>query len=101
MQIMREFRLPYGRPISAAALEASFAEATQEYDEVLHLMRSDLALIEDDAGLKRWAKAQSKLIADDDFMQMAQDEDMELMDDILGEIMTRQAPRSSRRKPKK
>ncbi len=101
MQIMGEFRLPFGRPISAQALEASFKQATQEYDKVLHLMRSDLALIEDDAGLKRWAKAQSKLIAEDDFMQMAQDEDMELMDEILGEIMTRKAPGSPRRKPKK
>jgi hypothetical protein len=98
MQMMGEFRLPYGQPVSAQALEASFARGMLEYDEVLHLMRSDLALIEDDAGLKRWAKAQSRLIADDEQMMMAQDEDMAMMDDILNEIVMQKAPRRPAKK---
>ncbi len=98
MQIMGEFRLPCGQPVSAETLEASFAQGMQEYDEVLHLMRSDLALIEDDAGLKRWAKAQSRLIADDEQMLMVQDEEMAMMDDILDEIMMQKMPRRPTKK---
>ncbi len=101
MQIIGEFRLPYGQPVSPEALEASFSRGMQEYDEVLHLMRSDLALIEDDAGLKRWAKGQSKLMAGDEKMQWIEDEEMALMDDILSDIMSRQSPRSPRRSQKK
>ncbi len=102
MQMMGEFRLPYGQPVTVQALEASYTLATKEYDEVLHLMRSDLALIEDDAGLKRWAKAQSRLMAEDERMMMAEDEDMALMDEILDGIMRRQMPeRSTQRASKK
>ncbi len=98
MQMMGEFRLPYGQAVNAQVLEASFARGMQEYDEVLHLMRSDLALIQDDAGLKRWAKGQSRLIAQDEEMLMARDEDMALMDDILDEIMMQKMPRQSTKK---
>ena len=98
MQMMGEFRLPYGQPVSAQALEASFARGMQEYDEVLHLMRNDLALIEDDAGLKRWAKDQSKLINSDEKMQMMEDEEMAMMDDILNEIVMQKMPRRPAKK---
>ena len=106
-QMQGEFRLPYGRKITAQLLEQSYAQAAQEYDEVLHLMRSDLALIQDDAGLKRWAKAQSRQIADDEWLDLARDEDMALMDEIFDEVMSRSVPprtkqtASKQRPPKK
>ena len=98
MQIMGEFRLPYGRPVSATALELSFSQAMQEYDDVLHMMRSDLELIKNDAGLKRWAKGQSRLIAQDEEMQFAPMDDMSHLDEILDEIMRQQAPQRSKKK---
>ena len=98
MQMIGEFRLPYGQTVNAQVLEASFARGMQEYDEVLHMMRADLSLIQDDAGLKRWAKGQARLIAQDEQMLMAQDEDMALMDDILDEIMMQKMPRGKAKK---
>jgi hypothetical protein len=92
MQIMGEFRLPYGRPISAQVLDASFDEAMQEYDEVLHLMRSDLELIKNDTSLKRWAKEQSRLIAQDAEMQFAPMDDITNLEAILDEIMMQSTP---------
>lgn len=101
MQIMGEFRLPYGRPVSAAALELSFSQAMQEYDEALHMMRSDLELIKNDAGLKRWAKGQSRLIAQDEEMQFAPMDDMDHLDAMLDEIMRQQAPTHPSQRSKK
>lgn len=98
MQIMGEFRLPYGRPISAQALDASFNQAMQEYDEVLHLMRSDLELIKNDAQLKRWAKQQSRLIAQEEEMQFAPMDDMDNLEAMLDEIMMQSMPRKSTKK---
>jgi hypothetical protein len=100
-QMQAEFRLPYGRKLTAQLLEQSYAQAAHEYDEVLHLMRSDLALIQDDAGLKRWAKAQSRQIADDEWLDLARDEDMALMDDIFDEVKSRTTPLRTKQRPSK
>ncbi len=96
-QIMGEFRLSYGRPVSAAALENSLNQAMQEYDEVLHTMRSDLELIKNDAGLKRWAKGQSRLIARDEEMQFAPMDDAGHLDAMLDEMLRQQQPRSKKK----
>ncbi len=102
MQIMGEFRLPHSQPISAQLLEASYAQALQEYDAALHLMRSDLTLVEDDAGLKRWAKEQSRLIAQVEQMLMAQGDELALMNEIMDDFMRhKMTVRSAQRTQKK
>jgi hypothetical protein len=60
MQMSHEFRVPTSRALTAAHLEQSLAAAMQDYDEALHVMRSDLEAVKTDAGLKRWAKANSR-----------------------------------------
>jgi hypothetical protein len=92
MQMSHEFRIPRNQAITAAHLEQSLAIAQQEYDEVIHLMRSDLEQVKDDAFLKRWSKANSKALEQDDMM------DMSFLDGI---IMDDFIPSMPRRTPKK
>ena len=101
IQIMGEFRLPHGRLITAAALETSYRQAMHEYDDVLHMMRSDLELIKNDAGLKRWAKAQSRLLAQDEALQSSTMDDMSHLNEILDEIMRQQLPTRPAQRSKK
>jgi hypothetical protein len=68
IQMQQEFRLPHYRELTPAHLEQALADAVQEYDQVLHMMRTDLEIVKTDAGLKRWAKANSKPLALDDMM---------------------------------
>ena len=101
MQIMGEFQLPYGCLITTDALELRLKQATHELDEGLHMMRSDLALIKTDAGLKRWAKEQARLIAQDDeslFSTTAPTDDIAHLDAILDEIKQREPTRSTKKK---
>lgn len=100
-QMHHEFRLHPRLPISAQALQASLILATQEYDETLYTMRSDLATVQNDAGLKRWAKEQSRLIAEDDDMQFSNADDIAQIDAILDEIAARQPHNPSKQKLKK
>jgi hypothetical protein len=92
MQMMHEFRVPPRAVITAAAIEQSLQAAVQDYDEVLHLMRSDLELVKNDADLKRWAKANSKDLERHDAL---------LEDDLLDAMMMEQLMSAVPRKPKK
>jgi hypothetical protein len=83
IQMVQEFRLPTKKAITAAHLEQSLAVAQQEYDEVIHLMRSDLEMIKNDADLKRWAKANSKALEQHDTMMDESFLDGIIMDDFM------------------
>ncbi len=93
MQMSHEFRVPRHQDLTAENLERSLQAAMQDYEEALHLMRSDLEMIKNDADLKRWAKANSKelerhdAIFDDDFLDAM----------VMEEIMNK-APRKSSKK---
>ncbi len=100
-QMHHEFRLHPRLPINAQALQDRLSLATQEYNETLHTMRSDLAVVQNDAGLKRWAKEQSRLIAEDDDMKFANADDIAHLDAILDEIVARQPHTHSKQKLKK
>jgi hypothetical protein len=92
MQMVHEFRVPPRQVISAAAIEQSLQAAVQDYDEALHLMRSDLELVKNDADLKRWAKANSKDLERHDAL---------LEDDLLDAMMMEQMMSATPRKTKK
>jgi DNA repair exonuclease SbcCD ATPase subunit len=100
MQMLHEFRLPYDGKITAQALETSFAQAQKEYDDVLHLMRSELELVHNDTELKRWAKEQSRMIAEDEREMMFQDDDIAFMDDVLASIVKQPGSRGRAKKPR-
>jgi hypothetical protein len=93
MQMSHEFRISPQMALTAENLERSLKAAMQDYDEALHLMRSDLEMIKNDADLKRWAKANSKelerhdAIFDNDFLDAM----------VMEEIMSK-APRKSSKK---
>jgi hypothetical protein len=59
-QMQQEFRISHPSDLTPAHLEKSLAIAVQDYDHVLHVMRTDLEAVKTDAGLKRWAKANSR-----------------------------------------
>jgi regulator of protease activity HflC (stomatin/prohibitin superfamily) len=94
MQISHEFRIPVSKAITAAHLEQSLTIAQQEYDEVIHLMRSDLEKVKDDAFLKRWSKANSKALEQDDMMDMSFLDGI-IMDDFIPS-MPRRTPNKKR-----
>jgi hypothetical protein len=60
IQMQQEFRISHPRDLTVTHLEQSLTIAVQDYDHVLHVMRSDLEAVKTDAGLKRWAKANSR-----------------------------------------
>jgi regulator of protease activity HflC (stomatin/prohibitin superfamily) len=93
VQMSQEFRVPRQRGLTAENLENSLKAAVQDYDEVLHLMRSDLELVKNDADLKRWAKANSKDLAQHDAML----ED-DFLDAMLMEQMMSRIPRKTQKK---
>jgi hypothetical protein len=95
MQMSHEFRIPSNKVITAAFLEQSLEMAQQEYDEVIHLMRSDLEKVKDDAFLKRWSKTNSKALERDDMM------DESFLDGIMLDDFMPPMPPMPRRSPKK
>jgi hypothetical protein len=93
MQMAHEFRVPRQRGLTAENLESSLKAAMQDYDEVLHLMRSDLEMIKNDADLKRWAKANSKdLERHDAFV------DNEFLEDLIMRQAMSSEPRKNSKK---
>jgi hypothetical protein len=92
MQMSHEFRIPPNKALTASNLEYSLASAMQDYQEAIHLMRSDLEMVKSDADLKRWAKANSKELERHDAID----------EDLLEALMMRQtmatAPRQSAKK---
>jgi hypothetical protein len=93
MQMAHEFRLVPRLPITQAHIEQSLKMAVQDYDEALHMMRSDLQEIKNDAALKRWAKANSRELERHDEMM-----DDGLLEDLLMEQMMNKTPRKSEKK---
>jgi hypothetical protein len=99
-QMQYEFRLHPRLPITAQTLQDSLSQASKEYDEVLHTMRSDLAIVQTDAGLKRWAKEQSRLMAEDEHMLVMQRDEMAVIDEVMRDILMRQQTHASSKKKK-
>ncbi len=92
-QMFHEFRVPHGQRMTAEAIEQSLQSAKQDYDIALHTMRNDLEQIKNDAFLKRWAKANSKDLAQHDPMI-----NEDILDAILMERAMNKAPRRSYKK---
>ena len=93
MQMAYEFRLQPHQAINEASIEQSLKMAVHNYDESLHLMRSDLEMIKTDAGLKRWAKANSR-----DLERHDRPIDDELLDATIIEQIMNKAPRPLQKK---
>ncbi len=93
MQMSHEFRIPPQVALTAENLERSLKAAMQDYDEALHLMRSDLQEIKNDADLKRWAKANSKALEHHDAIF-----DNDFLDAMVIEEIMNKAPRKSTKK---
>ncbi len=93
IQMSHEFRVPRHQDLTAANLERSLQAAMQDYDEALHMMRSDLEMIKNDADLKRWAKANSKDLERHDAML-----ENDFLDAMLMEQMMSHAPRQTQKK---
>ncbi len=90
MQMSHEFRVPRQRGLTAENLENSLKAAVQDIDEALHVMRSDLEIIKNDADLKRWAKANSRELEQPEALL----EDR-FLDAMLREQMVNKTPRKS------
>jgi hypothetical protein len=69
--MQHEFRITHPRDLTPTHLEQSLTIAVQDYDHVLHVMRSDLETVKTDAGLKRWAKANSRDLERHDGLNLA------------------------------
>jgi hypothetical protein len=99
-QMQYEFSLHPRLPITAQTLQDSLSQASKEYDEALHTMRSDLATVQTDAGLKRWAKEQSRLMAEDEHMLVMQRDEMAVMDEVMSDLLKRQQAHALPKKKK-
>lgn len=64
-QMIGEFGLPMFTPLSAAALRRHLTESELNLHEEIAMMTQDLALVQDDARLKRWLREQQKISQDD------------------------------------
>ena len=56
-----EFGLAFHQPPTAALLRRKLEQATKDLKGELAFMEEDIALVQDDAGFKRWLKEQARM----------------------------------------
>ena len=59
-----EFNLAFYRPPTAAMLRRKLEQEAKDLNGELTFMEEDIALVQDDAGFKRWLKDQSRMNRD-------------------------------------
>jgi hypothetical protein len=66
-QLQDEFDLAFYQAPSAAMLRRQLEQEAKDLKDELAFMEADIALVQDDAGFKRWLKAQARMSRDADY----------------------------------
>jgi hypothetical protein len=66
-QLQDEFDLAFYQPPTAATLRRQLEQEATDLKGELAFMEADIALVQDDAGFKRWLKAQARMMRSTDY----------------------------------